>query len=294
MPSSHSPTNRLRLRFGLKTCIFGMLLLGVLFAWVAKKLNHARHQGQLIAEVLKVGGTVGFDYQLGYQTNLGPPNVTAVPPGPAWLRSVIGDEPFRSPIALYLRGDAITDAFIAKHLAEFTELKVLSIESPSVTDEALSHVARLHSLEALDLNCPQVTPAGILQLNELAKLVYVRSVLDARNVRSMNSLKDHTHIEVEEVPLSDLLVYLNDYHKTPFEFDDCVLRDQRNAPVTTTLTNLPLSEALTKVLEPRGLGYSLRAGTIVVTSEEEAKKGRAGADAFRTALPNLKSLTTDW
>ena len=294
MNSSNPPANRIRLRFGLKSCIIGMLLLGVLFAWIAKRLNHARHQSQMIAEVLKVAGTVGFDYQLGYQTYLGPPNLTAVPPGPAWLRAIIGDEPFRSPIALYLRGDTITDAFIAKHLAKFTELKVLSIESPNVTDKALSHVARLHSLEALDLNCPQVTPAGIRQLNELAKLVYVRSVLDARNVRLMRSLEDETHIEVEEVPLSDLLDYSYDLHKTPFEFDDCVRRDQRNAPVTELLTKLPLNEALTKVLEPRGLGYFLRAGAIVVTSQEEAKKGHAGSDAFRTAFPNLKSLTTDW
>ena len=85
---------RSRLALSLRATMLLVLLLAVPMAW---KVNRARAQRRAVAEILRVGGKVYYDYQYSgdvRQYSGADFNLRGKPSGPAWLRSRLGDEYF--------------------------------------------------------------------------------------------------------------------------------------------------------------------------------------------------------
>ena len=277
------------LRFSLKTFLVIVMILGMMMGRVTNKV---RQQRNAVNAILAAGGTVGFDYQYANPSGIGPRNQLAMPPGPAWLRRILGDELFRTPVVLTLQGESTTDEFLANQLGQFPELNLLSIKCSNVGDAALPHIASF-DLMRLRLDCPKITPAGIQQLKNLPALIVVESYRDPRNANLTHKLDEMTSIEMKDCDLYVLTEYLPDLHKIGFRIDDCVSRDQRNAELTTTQKNVTLGNALKTILEPL-IRICAGQGSYPVDDAREGKTAHAGADAFRATQPQLKQLSTDW
>lgn len=196
------------LRYSLR----GLLLFTtVLCVWLAILFNQARRQRRAVEAITSAGGVVAFDYHFQQKSKNGQP------PGPTWLRRLVGDELFRTPQHVELRGETITDEFLAEHaagldgvqvllidslhvtdgglasVAKHDSIHVLSLHAPHVTDAGLEGLAKMGQLTGLELDCPQVTDAGMEHLAHLTDLKRLRLLcprVTAEGVKHLSPLKD--------------------------------------------------------------------------------------------------------
>lgn len=80
------------LTFSLRTLF---ILLTLFAVWTATIVNRAREQREAVKAIRELGGKVSYDWQLRYlpgTTNL---RIEPEPPGPAWLRRVVGGDFFQ-------------------------------------------------------------------------------------------------------------------------------------------------------------------------------------------------------
>lgn len=205
------------------------LVMTILCVWLAILFNQARRQRRAVKAIADTGGVVAFDHHFRQKSK------DAQPPGPAWLRRLIGDELFRTPQHVDLRGDKITDEFLAEHLPGLRGVQFLSIDSPHVsdaplvdiaklesvhmvsrrcprvTDAGLEHLARMPQLTALELECPQVTDSGMEHVAKLTRLKRIRLVcpqVTAAGVRRLSPLKDLISVSCLRDPGNQELVAL--------------------------------------------------------------------------------------
>ncbi len=112
------------LRFSLRTML---LVITLLCVWLGPKIIVARRQHEAVEAILKTGGEVEFDYQMvpsgiepdefGYKSG-----ADVLPPGPAWLRKIIGDEFFCDVVRVTLKGRIIHESDFAQ-LAKLPRLR---------------------------------------------------------------------------------------------------------------------------------------------------------------------------
>lgn len=194
-PNAAKPKRRWY-QFSLRTLLIFVTLAGCGFGWLGLKAREARKQHAAVTVVDRTGGHVVYDYEVDAQGNyLSRP----VPPGPAWLHALLGDDWFRNvrrvsygilnvnrsrtladgDLELFmvftklellnLNGAQVTDTGVA-HLKGLVQLRELSLERTQITDAGLEHLTGLTQLESLDLLGTQVTDAGLACLNGLTHL----------------------------------------------------------------------------------------------------------------------------
>ena len=115
-------------QFSLKTFLLVMLLFAFGFAWLS---HQAREQRKAVAWVKEMGGTVGYDYEAG--DGDGDPFGTKVvhPPGPKWLRDILGIDFFDEVVVVALTSTPVSDL---TPLAGLTSLRALNLDSTQVSD----------------------------------------------------------------------------------------------------------------------------------------------------------------
>ncbi len=112
-------------------------------------MQRAKRQREAVAIVRKIGGKVEYEYQ---RDSAGNHVWNAVPPGPAWLRNVLGIDFFCNATFVFLPNTLVTDS----------DLDCL---------RGLTSLENLQNLESLQIGETQVTNAGIANLqNALPKL----------------------------------------------------------------------------------------------------------------------------
>lgn len=184
-------------RYSLRGLLLFIAVCGVLLAiWT----HHARTQRRARQAVEDAGAWVRFTYE--YDAD-GQSAKGAKPPGPAWIRELIGDEYFTSICDVSAQWSRLTDS----HLAAFAALPKLRsfttnhehvgtlvgtfaigpgeargkghyvdgsyerfTDDQLVTDEGLTHLARCRSLEHLVLFSTDISDAGIASLAGLPNL----------------------------------------------------------------------------------------------------------------------------
>jgi hypothetical protein len=147
------------LQFSLRTLFVVTTIAAV---WLGMVMHKARKLRRSVDAITAAGGAVYFHHQMD--------DADAPPPGPAWLRRLVGDEPFITPFYVELRGPDVTDEFIAEHLRSMTSLEEVDIESPNVTDAALAHLRSMRHLHRLYLDCPRLTDAALEHVASLREL----------------------------------------------------------------------------------------------------------------------------
>ena len=101
------------LQFSLRTLF---IVVTVFCVWLAITAKRAREQRQAVEAIRAVHGAIAFQHQLD----------RTEPPGPEWLRQLIGDEYFFRVAVVQLQGPGVNDASLAA-IGRFTELKDLTL-----------------------------------------------------------------------------------------------------------------------------------------------------------------------
>jgi hypothetical protein len=184
-PKAEPPKRKRRwFQFSLRTLLIFMMVCAVGAAWIERKLERARQQQEVVDRIMKSGGRLSYDYETS----------DATPPGPKWLRQLVGQCFFSEVVAvdfsrcanitdddlrqlklfdrlarLRLRETNITDAGLV-HLSELTQLKDLCLAQTSISDAGLKNLKELSGLQELDLWDTNVSDAGLADLNGFAQL----------------------------------------------------------------------------------------------------------------------------
>ncbi|MEK6236604.1 MAG: hypothetical protein N2C14_17995, partial [Planctomycetales bacterium] len=97
------PTGKRRwLRFSLRRLFAIMIAASVAFGWFGAHWRAKQQERAAVDALREIGGTIAYDYQLGGTTVYDFPFFTTStycfgpppPPGPSWLRSILGDDWF--------------------------------------------------------------------------------------------------------------------------------------------------------------------------------------------------------
>ena len=198
---SAKPPRRL-FRFSLRTLMLLVALVAVSLqwvGWVGWKVDEARSQRLVVAELQKMNAQIIYDYEI---AKLNGDRVQS-PPRPKWLSDLLGKEYFVEVRSVRVGGlqiigtPQVTDdtfALIAKlsyvkyltvvsdrisgtglvHLAGLTQLTNLWAEG-WITDSSLEYVSKLEGLESLNIDgAARITDRGLAQIAKLNNLRYLR------------------------------------------------------------------------------------------------------------------------
>ncbi len=178
---------RLRFQFSIRSLLVVTVAVAVPCTWLAVELKATREETTTIQ---KLGGSFAYDYQVDASGSSLP---NSQPPGPVWLRRLLGDGFFEHIVRAnldnsnvtdaglkelrglrhlqYLRlwGDDITDAGL-ENFKGLTQLKVLLLSRTKVTDAGLEYFKSLRQLQSLILDDTRVTDAGLEHLEGLTQV----------------------------------------------------------------------------------------------------------------------------
>ena len=165
------PTPKLRwYQFSLRTLMVFVTLCAFACSWLAVKMRQAKLQQEAAAAIVKLGGTVKYDWQIDANGNAVP---NAKPTFSPWLRGTLGDDFFWQVKGVLLLGNTqVTDAGL-EHLRGLSQLQLLGLEGTQVTDAGLEHLKGLSQLQVLGLDKTHVTDAGLEHLKGLRHLKFL-------------------------------------------------------------------------------------------------------------------------
>lgn len=274
------------MRFGLR----GLLaVLTVACIWLAVVFNQCRRQRRAVEAIEKAGGQVIFDYQQRKQ------DLDKPPPGPPWLRRLVGDELFREPVHVVIRGEAIDDALLAEHLPGVSSAHVFGVDGAKVTDASMPRIAELPRVDILGITSPRITDAGLASLRRMAEVetlfLACPSVTDAgmEHIAALAGLETLTVNCVGITP--DGIRRLKPLSNVR---DFTSMRDERNREVILVLrsramnefTNVPVADALE--FFGAQFGVAVKANTLTKESREReftfADKTKTNEDLLEQML----------
>ncbi|HJT36679.1 MAG TPA: hypothetical protein VJ783_31945 [Pirellulales bacterium] len=144
-----------RFQFSLRALLALMTAVALALTWVFQPIFQLRRQRQIADAFSKRGVWILYDYD--------PRLSKGHPPGPAWARSLYGDDLFINPVAVTWHGEPPSDDDL-RLLAQLTHLRRLSLAGLAVDDPYLHKLSQLESLEELDLHATAITDRGLEQL----------------------------------------------------------------------------------------------------------------------------------
>jgi hypothetical protein len=151
-----------RFQFSLSSLMLLVLFVSLGMSWLAVRIERARKQEEAVEKIRKLGAGVTYDYEESKPFG-------AAPPGPAWLRALLGEHFFATVDRvsfIYSADDADLE-----YLEELTQLEWLELSNAKVTDAGLKHLKGLTRLRRLDLDNTRVTGSGLEDLKGLTQLV---------------------------------------------------------------------------------------------------------------------------
>jgi hypothetical protein len=152
----------LRFQFSLRALLIAFLILAVALGALTA---HYRKKERAIARLLNLGASVSFDHEW----SATPPLVfdDAELPGNSFLRLLLGEHYAANPVEVQLfagnremRPDLFTDDDAAL-LASIPSIKWLVLYDTRLTDVGLAQLARITSLERLDIEGTLVSAEGV-------------------------------------------------------------------------------------------------------------------------------------
>ncbi len=193
------PRPRLKrlLRMSLRTML---LVVGVLCVVLALKVRQAERQKEAVAWVIENGGGYGYgyefdeDYRDGDKWNPRPAKDEIQPPGPEWLRNLIGVDYFATGVrVLFPETPKSSDL---SPLAKLPELRTLYLAGTNVND--LSPLADLPRLEYLRLSNTPVSDLSPLTGAAKLEILHVDGTqvvepLAAGESRQFEDARHHRH-----------------------------------------------------------------------------------------------------
>ncbi len=188
---------RRRFQFGIRSLLVLTVVIAIMCGWLTTENRRAQKQGQAVAWIRSVGGSVGYDWEISASD---PPLQREQQPEPQPLRNLLTDEFFGDVLYLHF-GDRldpwlyaipqpfaeVTDAGL-KHIEDLPRLEWLHLDDTQVTDAGLEHLAALVQLRHLSLNGTRITDAGLKSLHglpQLHEMYLVRTLVTDAGVREL-------------------------------------------------------------------------------------------------------------
>ena len=176
-PKADPPKRKRRwFQFSLRSLLIFTLVVAVACAWLARKIERKRHEREAVEAIVKLGGNVYYDYDYDHGPALSSHTIpTKNPPGPDWLRSLLGENFFSEVDRVSINGavgnENMTDAGLI-HLRSLPRLRylMLAVNNLKVTDAGLESIRELTQLQRLRLALPNVTDSGLENLKGLTQL----------------------------------------------------------------------------------------------------------------------------
>jgi hypothetical protein len=161
-------------RFSLRTLLVFVTIASAGFGWIGMQVRKVHRQRVAVEAIKKMGGCLFYDYEVAAFLDDIPPKdpsirPAAIPPGPEWLRKVVGDD-FLAKVVKVDRVPAEFSDDAMVHFATLVTLRQLDLNFTDVTDAGLGYLEGLRDLQALDLGHTQVTDAGLVHFKQLDKL----------------------------------------------------------------------------------------------------------------------------
>ena len=184
---------RWRFQYSIRSLMVLTVAVALPFSWLAVEMKEAKEQREAVEEFKKLYGEVGqlyYDYE--YIT-FRSPFTNPEPPGPVWLRELLGGDLFASVASVELYGSKVTDAGL-EQLRGMTQLVDLNLHGADVTDTGLEHLKRLTRLEVLSLCGTKVTDAGLEHLKGLTQLFFLALEGDRITDAGLEHLKGLTQL----------------------------------------------------------------------------------------------------
>ncbi len=172
-------------QFRLRTLLLVTALLCVPLAWVGVRLNDKR---AAVAAIQRLGGTIQYNYGRISQYDAEGRQITGQigtgqPPGPAWLRGLLGDNYFASVVRVVLPPQRVVLRSKYKRWMAIepsvNEMRTMPTpphylpDGAVIDDDGLKVVAKLTDLEALCLFWTEIGDAGLANLSPLTRLRYL-------------------------------------------------------------------------------------------------------------------------
>ena len=152
-------------QFSLRSFLIVTVICALASAWIARQIERKRNEREAVEAIVKLGGWVVYDYVHDGKA--------ANPPGPAWLRKLIGDNFFGEVVYVNLgRNSKMTEAYWTK-LDQLPHVEILDLSESDVTDDDLVHLKGFSQLQGLRLVRTKVTDAGLEHLKGLTNLQWV-------------------------------------------------------------------------------------------------------------------------
>jgi hypothetical protein len=158
-------------------------IVAVLLSFGGKRVIDARKQRQLIALIQSYGGENYYDlhFKNATERTIRFPNLdfSPVPPGPAWMRRLLGEEYFVNVAEAFFDKSSyrvLDDAMFAEFTGALRRHNLprprgLVFSELPITDATLQHLNEFPNLTSLHIvDCSHVTDAGMRQLESLKNL----------------------------------------------------------------------------------------------------------------------------
>jgi hypothetical protein len=204
-PRADPPKRKRRwFQFSLRTLLVFTMALAVACGWLGKRIEQKREEREAVEAIVKSGGYAQYDYQ---------GETDGEPPGPNWLRKLLGED-FFSEVTLVNINTRGGDAEL-EHVNGLTKVKALvlveitlinaavgrlSTKSNNISDAGLENLEGLTQLEVLVMGGPRITDAGLERLRRLTQLREL--CLDYTQVTDagLAHLKGLTHLQFLGLP----------------------------------------------------------------------------------------------
>ena len=176
-----------RCQYTLRTLLIFVTVCSIAFCWLTPRMRAARRQREAARAILDAGGGITYDYEFGLdQRSLS----NATPPGPAWLRVILGVDYFSDVVAVSVQASPDTvkclDSFPKllflqaqyiharpddfRHLHALNSLEVASLDGSGIDDFGLEQLRGCTRLNSLSLSSTEISGAGLLNIEDLTAL----------------------------------------------------------------------------------------------------------------------------
>jgi biotin transporter BioY len=152
---------RWRFQFSLRSLLVLPLVVALVCGWLATEIKRAKRQREAVAAIRALGGFAIYDYLVAETANRPPQS-----PGPEWARRILGTDFFADVIDVRSMAFAMRWLRVGSHF----DSDVTRPGSNPITDAWLEQIAKLPSIEALDLQYSRVSDAGLGQIRGLTRL----------------------------------------------------------------------------------------------------------------------------
>jgi len=157
------------LQYRLRTMFVLVIIAAIPCIWIKWTMDQKRRERVAVAEIKRMGGYVTYDWQVSAEKE---------PPGPVWLRTLLGDDFFSSVKVVVIGNHIVNDDWLV-HLEPLSELSVIFVESPHITDAGVRYLTRFTHVAELSLSKTAVSDSGLVELKRLTRLRKAHILLTA-------------------------------------------------------------------------------------------------------------------